>query len=151
MKHLKNFLENVFCGDRLKNFCEDLFFFFFEIAQKIFVKTFFFVLESTCACVLGPWPWPRAFLSLASRVSVLGKAVLGLGFFLCPWLWPRALCPRLHLWLLYMNETFFLTVVFQGYAKVRLFTGFEIFETTFQVKKQSMSMFNCLAKGQFCR
>ena len=70
----------------MKNFCEDLFFFF---------------LESTCACVLGPWPWPRAFLSLASRVSVLGKAVLGLGlglgFFLCPWPWPwpRALCPRL--------------------------------------------------------
>ena len=56
-------------------------------------------MESTCACVLGPWPWPRAFLSLASRVSVLGKAVLGLGlgFFLCPWPWPRALCPRLHL------------------------------------------------------
>ena len=49
-----------------------------EIAWKIFVKTFFF-LESTCACVLGPWPWPRAFLSLASRVFVLGKAVLGLG------------------------------------------------------------------------
>ena len=43
--------------------------------MKIF---FFFFLESTCACVLGPWPWPRAFLSLASRVSVLGKAVLGL-------------------------------------------------------------------------
>ena len=59
----------------------------------------FVILESTCACVLGPWPWPQAFLSLASRVSVLGKAVLGLGlgFFLCPWPWPRALCPRLHL------------------------------------------------------
>ena len=27
------------------------------------------------------WSWPRAFLSLASRGSVLGKAVLGLGFF----------------------------------------------------------------------
>ena len=52
---------------------------------------------------LCPWPWPRAFLSLASRGSVLEKAVLGLGlglaFFLCPWPWPwpRALCPRLHL------------------------------------------------------
>ena len=33
---------------------------------------------------LGPehsCPWPRAFLSLASRGSVLGKAVLGLEFF----------------------------------------------------------------------
>ena len=79
-----------FFGDRLKNFCEDLFFFFF-----------FFFWRALALCVLGPWPWPRAFLSLASRVSVLGKAVLGfglgLGFFLCPWPWPRALCPRLHL------------------------------------------------------
>ena len=68
--------------------------FLVEIARKIFVKTFFFFfLESTCA--LCPWS-----LALASRVSVLGKAVLGLGlgFFLCPWPWPRALCPRLHLW-----------------------------------------------------
>ena len=30
---------------------------------------------------LCPWPWSRAFLSLASRGSVFGKAVLGLGFF----------------------------------------------------------------------
>ena len=39
------------------------------------------------------------FLGLES-VSVLGKAVLGLGLgvFLCPWPWPRALSPRLHLW-----------------------------------------------------
>ena len=83
----KIFWKAFFHEDRLKNFCEDLFFF----------------LESTCACVLGPWPWPRAFLSLASRGSVLGKAVLGLGlgFFLCPW--PRALCPRLHLWFMYYH------------------------------------------------
>ena len=49
---------------------------------------------------LCPWPWSRAFLSLASRVSVLGNTVLGLGlgFFLCRWPWPRALCPRLHFW-----------------------------------------------------
>ena len=53
MERLKNFLENFFCGDRLKSFCEDLFF-----------------LESTCTCVLGPRPWPRAFLSLASRVCL---------------------------------------------------------------------------------
>ena len=87
---------------------------FLEIARKILVKTFFFEiackkilkifsLESTCACVFGRWPWPREGLSseglsLASRRSVLGKAVfgLGLGFFWCPW--PRALYPRLHLW-----------------------------------------------------
>ena len=48
-----------------------------EIVWKTFLKTFF--LENTCGCVLGSWPWPRAFLSLASRESVLGKAVLGLG------------------------------------------------------------------------
>ena len=84
-----------FCGALEKFFGKH---FFVEIAWKL-MKTFFF-LESTCACVLGPWAWPRAFLSLASRVSVLGKAVLGLGlgFFLCPWPWPRALCPRFHLW-----------------------------------------------------
>ena len=92
----KIFWKTFFCGDRLKNFCEDLFFFFFGDRLKDFCEDLcFFFLESTCACVLGRWP--RAFLSLASRVSVLGKAVLGLGlgFFLCPW--PRALCPRLHL------------------------------------------------------
>ena len=66
--------------------------------EKNFKDLFF--LENICACVLGPWPWPRAFLSLVSKGYVLGKAVLGLGlgFFLCPWPWPRALCPRLHLW-----------------------------------------------------
>ena len=63
---MKTFCEDLFFffffGDRLKNFCEDLFFFWRALAL----------------CVLGPWPWPRAFLSLASRVSVLGKAVLAL-------------------------------------------------------------------------
>ena len=91
----KIFWKTYFCGDRLKNVCEDLF--FFGDRLKSFCEDLFF-LEGTCACVLSPWPWPRAFLSLASRVSVLGKAVLGLGFFLCPWPW--ALCPRLHLWFL---------------------------------------------------
>ena len=63
----------------------------------MFVMTFFFFFwEHLRLCPWGPWPWPRAFLSLASRVSVLGKAVLGLGlgFFLCPWpwSWPRIFC-----------------------------------------------------------
>ena len=66
-KNLRSPKNNFFSSRDLKNFCEDLFF-----------------LESTCACVLGPWPWPRAYLSLASRVSVLGKAVLGIGLgFFC--------------------------------------------------------------------
>ena len=70
----KIFWKTFFCGDRLKNFCEDLFFFFFFGDR----------LKNFCASVLGPWPWPRAFLFLASRVSVLGKAVLGLGLgFFC--------------------------------------------------------------------
>ena len=77
----QKFWVRQWIGDRLKKNFKELFF-----------------LENTCACVLGPWPWPRAFLSLVSMGSVLGNAVLGLGlgFFLCPW--PRALCPRLHRW-----------------------------------------------------
>ena len=59
MERLKNFLEDVFSGDRLKNFCEDLIFFGKHLR-------------------LCPWPWPRAFLSLASRVSVLGSLSLTL-------------------------------------------------------------------------
>ena len=68
-------------------------------AWKIFWKTFFcggqpekflwrpfLFLESSCACVLGPWP--RAFLSLASSIPVLGLVSVcprkG-----CPWPWPR--------------------------------------------------------------
>ena len=32
-------------------------------------------------CVLGPWRWPRPFLSLTSRGSILKNVVLGLEFF----------------------------------------------------------------------
>ena len=67
----KMFRKTFFCGDRLKNFSEDLFFFWDRL--KIFCDLFGEHLR------LCPWPW--AFLSLASRVSVLGKGVLGLGFF----------------------------------------------------------------------
>ena len=80
-----------FCGVLEKFFGKR---FFVETARKIFVKNFFFFEEHLRLC-----PWSLALASsipvLSSRVSVLGKAVLGLGFFLCPW--PRALCPRLHL------------------------------------------------------
>ena len=77
----KIFWKTFFCGDRLKNFCDDLFFFGehlrlcpWSLASSIPALG----LESVCprkGC-----PWPRIFL--------------------CPW--PRALCPRLHLWLLPM-------------------------------------------------
>ena len=53
------------------------------------------VLGKLARCVLGPWP--RAFLSLTSRGSVLVKSVLGLGlgfFFFCSW--SRALVSPLH-------------------------------------------------------
>ena len=59
-----------------------------RLPEKVFWRSFFFFGERLRLC-----PW-----SLASRGSVLGKAVLGLGFFLFPWPWPPALCPRLHLW-----------------------------------------------------
>ena len=63
----KIFWKTFFSEDRLKNFCEDLFFFFF--------------LESTCA--LCPWS-----LALASSIPVLGLESVcprkG-----CPWPWPR--------------------------------------------------------------
>ena len=72
-----------FCGALEKffriRFFEDLFFFFFEIAWKIFVKTFFFG-EHLRLC-----PWS---LALASSISVLGLESVcprqG-----CPWPWPR--------------------------------------------------------------
>ena len=59
-----------------ENFFEDL---FFVESQKKNLKPFF--SENASVCVLGPWPWPQAFLSLASRGFVLGRAVLGLGLF----------------------------------------------------------------------
>ena len=57
----KIFWITFFRGDCLKNFCEDLF--FGDRPKKFFLRPFFFFLESTCACVLGPQPWPRAFCS----------------------------------------------------------------------------------------
>ena len=81
----KIFWKTFFSEDRLKNFCEDLFFFFFfffgdrlkNFCEDLF---FFFFLESTCA--LCPWS-----LALASSISVLGLESVcprkG-----CPWPWP---------------------------------------------------------------
>ena len=92
------FLETLkFCKPLEKVFWRSFFLgkilwtpFFWDRLKKNFEDLFFW--RTLAACVLGPWPWPRAFLSLASRGSVLR-----LGFFLCPWPRPRALCLRLHL------------------------------------------------------
>ena len=78
----KIFWKTFFRGDRLKNICEDLFFFFFGDRLKNFCEDlFFFFLESTCA--LCPWS-----LALASSIPVLGLESVcprkG-----CPWPWPR--------------------------------------------------------------
>ena len=75
------FFELKFCRSREKIF-EDLC--FWRWPERFFEEDFFFG-EHLCLCPL----------SLASRGPVLGRAVLGLGLFLCPW--PQALCPRLHL------------------------------------------------------
>ena len=115
------------------------------------MKTIFFFLESTCACVLGPWPWPRAFLSLASKASVLGKAVVGfgLGFFLClwPWPWPRALCPRLHLWFIVylvmtpMFSIFTFAIKFDC-VFLTIFESFHLFVSFFIFNKLAPSSLN---------
>ena len=75
----KSFWKTLFCGDRLKNFREDLFFLFsfgehlrlcswsLALASSIPVLG----LESVCPRKGCPWPWPRIFfvsLALASRL-----------------------------------------------------------------------------------
>ena len=57
---------------------------FAEIFAIYLLENLFF-WSTLARCGFGPWLWPRAFLSLVSRESVLGKSVLGLGlgFFCC--------------------------------------------------------------------
>ena len=73
--------KTFFSGDRLKNFCEDLFFFFFgehlrlcpwslALASSIPVLG----LESVCPRKGCPWPWPRIFfVSLALASSLVSS------------------------------------------------------------------------------
>ena len=87
---LENFFgKPFFCGDCVKNFCEDLF-----DRPKNFCEDLFFFWRALSleSLVLGlglehSFPWPRECLS-SERLSLSSD-------FLCPW--PRALCPRLHL------------------------------------------------------
>ena len=68
--------KNVcFFVDCWKKIFEDCF--FWSYTQKCGRRTFF-CWRTLAACVLGSWPWLRAFLSLASRGYVLGRAVLDL-------------------------------------------------------------------------
>ena len=91
----KIFWKTFFCGDRLKNFCEDLFFsFFFGDRLKNFCEDLFFLfwralvlvslalassipvlsLESVCPRKGCPWPWPRIFfVSLALASSLVSS------------------------------------------------------------------------------
>ena len=75
----------VFARELAKNFLKTFFFWrtleIFEKFTKLWSKDLFFFWRSLLRCVLGPWPWHRTFLSLASRGSVLGRALLGLRSF----------------------------------------------------------------------
>ena len=76
---LKNFLEKVFCGDRLKSFYEDLFFFWRALALVSLVLGL--GLEHSC-------PWPRECLSSERLSMALASdffCVLSLGLALEPY------------------------------------------------------------------
>ena len=73
-----------FFGDRLKNFCEDLFFFFFGEHLRFVSLVLGLGLEHSC-------PWPRECLS-SERLSLASDFFCVLGL--------EPLCPRLHLWLM---------------------------------------------------
>ena len=70
----KNFFWRPFFVDRLKKFFSE---FFWRSPEKKFLRPFFFFFFLENACRLCPWP--QAYLSLASSILVLERAVLGLG------------------------------------------------------------------------
>ena len=79
---MKTFFFFYFFGDRLKNFCEDLFFFFFWRALALVSLVLGLGLERSC-------PWPRECLSSERLSLALALAsdffcVLGLGLGLEP-------------------------------------------------------------------
>ena len=93
----KIFWKTCFRGDRLKIFCEELFFFFLRSPEKFLWRPFFFRehlrlcpwslalvssipvlgLESVCPRKGCPWPWPRIFfVSLALASSLVSYTPL---------------------------------------------------------------------------
>ena len=80
----KIFWKTFFCGDRLKNFCEDLFFFFFSwrSPEKFLWRPFFFWRAlALVSLVLGlglehSCPWPREVLSSERLSLALGSSLV---------------------------------------------------------------------------
>ena len=54
-------------------------FFYLEVAWKIFLETFFW--RTLASCVLGPWPWLRAFLPWPQDGLSSRSRFLALDFF----------------------------------------------------------------------
>ena len=76
----KIFWKTFFCGDRLKNFCEDLFFFFLRSPEKFLWRRALALVSLVLGLGLEhSCPWPRECLSLASDFF----CVLGLGLEPC--------------------------------------------------------------------
>ena len=96
MERLKNFLENVFL---------------WRSPEKFLGRPFFFFLESTCACVLGPWPWPRAVLGLERVCPRKG----------CPWPRPRIFFVSLASSLVSSTPPLIITVYINASVKARNF------------------------------
>ena len=71
----KIFWKTFFCGDRLKNFSEDLFFFRRALALVSLASSIPVLgLESVCPRKGCPWPWPRIlFVSLALAWSLVSS------------------------------------------------------------------------------
>ena len=72
----KFFGKRFFRGDRLKNFCEDLFFFFWRALTLVSLASSIPVLslESVCPQKGCPWSWPRIlFVSLALAWSLVSS------------------------------------------------------------------------------
>ena len=98
----------VFCGDRLKNFCEDLFFFWDRLKNFCDDLFFFFGehlrlcpwslalalsipvlgLESVCPRKGCPWPWPRIFFVCLALASSLVSSTPPLVLTVCNYHYP---------------------------------------------------------------
>ena len=86
----KIFWKKFFRGDRLKNFCEDLFFFiFWRSSEKFLWRPFFWRALALVSLVFGlehSCPWPRECLSSEGLSLALASdffCVLGLGLEPC--------------------------------------------------------------------